>query len=98
MLHLHDIDASIEGVHVLRGVNLHLPPGATAALIGRNGAGKTTLLRTIMGFVRLTRGQIMLADQPLHTLPAHQRPELSQRSRGVTRSRVEPASGAASSS
>lgn len=74
MLHLHDIDASIEGVHVLRGVNLHLPPGATAALIGRNGAGKTTLLRTVMGFVRLTRGQIMLADQPLHTLPAHQRP------------------------
>ena len=74
MLQLSHIDAYIEGVHVLRSINLHLLPGATAALIGRNGAGKTTLLRTIMGFVTLARGQITLAGTPLHELPAHQRP------------------------
>ena len=74
MLRLSQVDAYIEGVHVLRRVDLHLPPGATAALIGRNGAGKTTLLRTIMGFVDLSRGQITLADEPLNELPAHRRP------------------------
>ena len=74
MLRLNNIDADIEGVHVLRGVNLHLPPSSAAALIGRNGAGKTTLLLTVMGSVHLTRGQITLAEQTLQALPPHQRP------------------------
>jgi len=74
MLRLNAVDAYIEGVHVLRRVDLQLSPGATAALIGRNGAGKTTLLRTIMGFVELSNGAIELAGEALHPLPAHQRP------------------------
>lgn len=29
---------------VLRGVDLDLPPGVLAGIVGENGAGKTTLL------------------------------------------------------
>jgi branched-chain amino acid transport system ATP-binding protein len=37
-----------------------MPLGSTDALIGRNGAGKTSLLRSIMGFMRVSQGRIML--------------------------------------
>ncbi len=76
MLRLENVDASIEGVHVLRDVSMALEDGATAALIGRNGAGKTTLLRTVMGFVPATSGAIFLEDHSITTLEAHTRPRL----------------------
>ena len=31
--------------HILQGVNLEIPPGRIAAVLGRNGVGKTTTLR-----------------------------------------------------
>ncbi|MGI9420346.1 MAG: ABC transporter ATP-binding protein [Geminicoccaceae bacterium] len=76
MLRLDDIDVHIEGVHVLRGIDLELPAGSTAALIGRNGAGKTTALRTIMGFLPLKSGEIHLGDTRLDTVLPHRRPAL----------------------
>lgn len=76
MLHLDRIDVHIEGVHVLRGVDLELPAGRTAALIGRNGAGKTTTLRAIMGFLPMTSGTIQLGDVRLDGIPPHRRPGL----------------------
>jgi branched-chain amino acid transport system ATP-binding protein len=76
MLRLDRVDVHIEGVHVLRGVELDLPAGSTAALIGRNGAGKTTTLRAIMGFLPLVAGEIRLGDVRLDTVPPHERPGL----------------------
>ena len=35
--------------HILRDVDLNVPPGQMVCLIGRNGVGKTTLLKSIMG-------------------------------------------------
>lgn len=40
------------------GLNVELPAGQAAALVGRNGAGKTSLLRAIAGLVPLEAGQI----------------------------------------
>ncbi len=76
MLRLVGVDVHIEGVHVLRGVDLDLPAGSTTALIGRNGAGKTTTLRTIMGFLPLMSGSIHLGELRLDTVPPHGRPGL----------------------
>ncbi len=35
--------------HVLQGVDLEVPAGRIAAVLGRNGVGKTTTLRSIVG-------------------------------------------------
>ena len=38
-----DVSVAFGGREVLRGINLHIPAGATVALVGGTGAGKTTL-------------------------------------------------------
>jgi ATP-binding cassette subfamily B protein len=43
---------------VLDGVDLHLPAGATVAVVGENGAGKTTLVKLLLRFYEPTRGRI----------------------------------------
>ncbi len=37
---------------VLFDVNLSVPKGGAAAIMGQNGAGKTTLLRVAVGLIR----------------------------------------------
>lgn len=76
MLEIKGLSAEIEGVQVLRKVDLSLAEGATVALIGRNGAGKTSLLRAMMGFVKVTAGEIAFDGKPLLAVKPHQRPRL----------------------
>ncbi len=76
MLKIEQLSARIEGVEVLRDVDLIMAQGATVALIGRNGAGKTSLLRSIMGFMKITAGTITLDGDSLLDMPAHHRPRL----------------------
>lgn len=45
---------------VLRGVNLHIPPGSTVAIVGDNGAGKSTLVKLLCRFYEPTEGTITL--------------------------------------
>ncbi len=56
---------------VLRGISLQVPDGDIVALLGANGAGKSTTLRAISGLLDihngdLTKGQILLDDEPIH--------------------------------
>lgn len=43
---------------VLDGVDLHLPAGATVAVVGDNGAGKSTLVKLLAGLYRPTAGAV----------------------------------------
>jgi branched-chain amino acid transport system ATP-binding protein len=76
MLEIKGLSAEIEGVQVLRKVDLSLAEGATVALIGRNGAGKTSLLRALMGFVKVTAGEIAFDGKPFLAVRPHLRPRL----------------------
>ncbi|PWE81973.1 ABC transporter ATP-binding protein [Bradyrhizobium sp. SUTN9-2] len=75
MLDFENVNVAIADAPVLRSVSFSLPPGATAALIGRNGAGKTTTVRTIMGFTKAS-GTVRLGGQDLGHVPPHRRPFL----------------------
>ncbi len=45
------LDVTLDGTHVLRGVDLAASTGEWVNIIGPNGAGKTTLLRALLGLV-----------------------------------------------
>jgi branched-chain amino acid transport system ATP-binding protein len=58
LLVLSGVHTHIGQYHILQGVDLAVPRGGLAVLLGRNGAGKTTTLRTIMGLWRASGGAI----------------------------------------
>jgi ATP-binding cassette, subfamily B, bacterial len=56
-------------VPVLHRVDLHLPAGATVAIVGENGAGKSTLVKLLCGFYRPSEGRILVDGADLHGMP-----------------------------
>ena len=54
------LDKTFGAAPILRGVNLTVPAGSAAMVIGRNGAGKSTLLRLLAGLSRPTAGEVRL--------------------------------------
>jgi len=75
MLRVNEIEVAYDELKVLFGVSLSVAPGEILCLLGRNGAGKTTTLRSIMGLLSLQAGEILLDDEVLSTLPAHEVPK-----------------------
>jgi ATP-binding cassette subfamily B protein len=53
---------------VLTDISLHLPPGATIALVGENGAGKTSLVKLLCRFYDPTEGRILVDGIDLRDL------------------------------
>ncbi|SNC71411.1 ATP-binding cassette, subfamily B [Kytococcus aerolatus] len=50
------------------GLDLHLPAGATVAVVGENGAGKSTLVNLLTGMYSLDAGQVLVDGVPLTEL------------------------------
>ena len=57
-IEIADLCFSYNGQSVLEDVNLRVPPGDFACVVGPNGGGKTTLLRLILGLLRPTNGMV----------------------------------------
>ncbi len=71
--HLH---VGLNGKEILSDINFCLYPGEFVAVMGPNGSGKSTLLRTIMGFHKPTRGEVVgfgmnLAQEKISSLVKH---------------------------
>jgi branched-chain amino acid transport system ATP-binding protein len=59
MLTLNNIEVIFDNIIlVLKGVYLHVPQGRIVTLLGSNGAGKTTTLKSILGLIRMERGDV----------------------------------------
>ncbi|NBR84319.1 MAG: urea ABC transporter ATP-binding subunit UrtE [Verrucomicrobia bacterium] len=67
MLSLSEINVSYDGSHILRGVNIEVPPRSLVCLMGRNGVGKTTTLKSIVGLVKTDSGVVKLDGKDLNT-------------------------------
>ncbi|MCS0582846.1 ABC transporter ATP-binding protein [Massilia pinisoli] len=68
ILTLAGVHTHIGQYHILQGVDLVVPRGGLAVLLGRNGAGKTTTLRTIMGLWKASRGTITFDGRDITTM------------------------------
>ncbi len=65
MLTIQNLEVSISGSRILRGVNLEVPNAAVTCLMGRNGVGKTTTLKNICGLMKPGAGSIQLNGEEL---------------------------------
>ena len=52
-------------MRVLDGVSLDVFPGEIVCIIGPNGAGKSTVLKTVMGFLKPSRGEVLFDGEPI---------------------------------
>ncbi len=70
-----DLAVQLQGVgktypfFTLDGIDLDVPTGTIAGLIGANGAGKSTTIRMLVGLVQQDRGSVRVLG---HDLPEHQ--------------------------
>jgi ATP-binding cassette subfamily B protein len=64
------------GAEILHGIDLHVEPGETLAIVGSTGAGKTTLVNLVPRFYDATAGTLLVdgrdvRDLTLHSLRSH---------------------------
>ncbi len=75
-LEVKGLKAAYGVVPALHRIDFHAEAGEVVGILGHNGMGKTTLLRAIMGFVKVTGGDILFEGQPVNGLSIHQRARL----------------------
>ncbi len=75
MLEIKNLHAKVDGVEILKGINLTVKPGEVHSIMGPNGSGKSTLARVIAGeeAYEVTEGQILYQGKDLLELEADER-------------------------
>ena len=63
------IDTGTHRVDILKGIDLEIPKGQFAAIMGPSGSGKSTLLGLLAGLDSATSGSILLDGQQIVGLP-----------------------------
>ena len=61
------------GREVLRGVDLHLPPGTAVAIVGETGSGKTTIAKLLCRLADPTAGMVRVGGVDLATVQPESR-------------------------
>ena len=70
---VHKVYTSTAGdVHALKDVTINVNPGENVVIVGKSGSGKSTLLNVISGIDRPTKGEVLVKDQELNSLPENE--------------------------
>jgi len=72
ILQMKDIHVNLGLSHVLQGVDLNIQAGETVGLFGRNGVGKTTIVKTIAGWHKPSKGEILFEGVKIDALSANE--------------------------
>lgn len=70
LLSTHDLTAFYGDFQALFGIDVHVEPGETIAIIGANGAGKSTFLKSLAGLVAARPEAVMFAGEAIGALAA----------------------------
>ncbi len=73
MLQVMDLDVSYGQVQVLWGISLEVGANEALAVLGANGAGKSTLMKTLAGWLRPRRGQVLFQGRDVTRLAPWER-------------------------
>ena len=75
MLDINNLQASVEGKAILKGVDLHVKAGEVHAIMGPNGSGKSTLSQVLAGrdTFEVTDGSVIWDGQDLLAMPIEER-------------------------
>ena len=73
MLELRNITKYFEKRLLLSGINLHIAPGETAALLGPSGSGKSSLLKIIAGLEPADTGSVHWDGHDISQQPPERR-------------------------
>lgn len=72
LLEVKDIHASYGKFEILKGVTLNVDEGEIVCMIGPNGAGKSTVFRTIFGFLKPLKGEVIFKGESIGNMPTHE--------------------------
>ncbi|TVQ48142.1 MAG: Fe-S cluster assembly ATPase SufC [Gloeocapsa sp. DLM2.Bin57] len=75
ILSVRNLTASIDGIPILKGVNLEVKAGEIHAIMGRNGSGKSTFSKVLAGHpsYEVTEGEVIYRGQNLLEFEPEQR-------------------------
>ena len=75
MLKIKNLHAGLEGMDILKGINLNVNPGEVHAIMGPNGSGKSTLASVIAGKdeYEVTQGEILFENEEISELDPEER-------------------------
>jgi len=68
VLELENVELSLGGNEILRGVNLRAEEGERLVVLGESGGGKSTILRVILGMLRPTGGSVKFRGREVNRL------------------------------
>ena len=57
-----------DGTAALKGINISIPKGEFAGVLGGNGSGKTTLLRLLNGLLKPAKGDILIEGKNIKSI------------------------------
>lgn len=70
LLEVKSLSKHFGGIKAIEEVSFSLKSGGILSIIGPNGAGKTTLFNCLTGFMRPTKGSIILSDRDISSFSA----------------------------
>lgn len=73
MLRVKNCYSGYGDIEILHGVSIHIGKNEIVTIIGPNGSGKSTLLKTIIGILKLFKGDIYFKGKKIDHLGTYER-------------------------